>query len=168
MKNKAIFLDRDGTLIVDKGYLDDISQIEFVPGVPETLKALKQEKGYLLVVISNQSGVARGYFAEALVKEINREINRKLQLEYGFSIEGFYYCPHHPDYGNALYRKECDCRKPSPGLVLKAAEEFQIDIENSFMVGDKPSDQIELPGLKFIKTEKDANWTDLIRQYIDL
>jgi D,D-heptose 1,7-bisphosphate phosphatase len=162
MKNKAIFLDRDGTLIIDKNYLSDISQIEFIAGIPETLKMLKKE-GYLLIVISNQSGVARGYYSEALVQEINREINNLLIRDYGFALDAFYYCPHHPDYG-----EKCQCRKPAPGLVLEAAEDFQIDIGSSFMVGDKPSDQIELPDLRFVKTQKDCDWTDLLKQYIDI
>lgn len=166
MKNKAIFLDRDGTIIKDKGYLADTSQIEFIDGIPRTLKALK-EKGYLLIVISNQSGVARGYFSEDLVKEINSGINEMLKRDYGFFIDAFYYCPHHPDYGNHLNKKDCDCRKPAPGLVIKAAGDFGIDIRRSVMIGDKPSDRIELPELDFIQIERDADWSGQIRKYLD-
>jgi len=166
MNNKAIFLDRDGTLILDKEYIKDVSQIEFIKGIPETLKKLK-ERGYLLIIVSNQSGVARGYYSEDDVDKINNEINHMLSEGFGFLLDGFYYCPHHPDYGNELYRKKCDCRKPAPGMVLRAAEEHGIDISQSFMIGDKPSDQIELPFLTFIKTQKDNDWTDLLRQYID-
>ncbi len=166
MKNKAVFLDRDGTLIVDKDYLADVSQIEFIKGVPETLKKLK-EKGYLLIIISNQSGVARGYYKEDVVGEIHRGINDRLREAYGFTLDAFYYCPHHPDFGDEVYRKKCDCRKPAPGMILKAAEEYDINISQSFMIGDKPSDRITLASLKFIKTQKDADWTNLARQYIN-
>ena len=166
MNNKAVFLDRDGTVIIDKAYLSDVSQIEFIKGVPETLKALKK-KGYLLIIVSNQSGVARGFYSEETVNEIHAEINNMLNRDYGFTLDAFYYCPHHPDYGIELYRKNCGCRKPAPGMVLKAAELYQIDIGMSFMIGDKPSDEIDLPGLKFIKTQKDIDWTDLAREYID-
>jgi D-glycero-D-manno-heptose 1,7-bisphosphate phosphatase len=167
MKNKAIFLDRDGTVIIDKAYLNNVSEIEFIKGVPETLKALKKQ-GYLLIIVSNQSGVARGYYQEDTVNEIHREMNRMLSRDYGITLDAFYYCPHHPDYGTEAYRKNCDCRKPAPGMVLKAAKEHQIDICQSFMIGDKPSDRIDLPDLKFIKTQKDIDWTELVREYVGL
>lgn len=158
MKNKAIFLDRDGTIIIDKGYLDNPKAIEFIKGIPEVLKALK-EKGYLLIVVSNQSGVARGYFNEKEVKLINNELNAKLVKEYGIAIDRFYYCPHHPEYGMEQYKKACSCRKPKPGMILQAVADFDIDIENSLMIGDKDSDRIDIEGLAFMKTEKDSDWS---------
>lgn len=154
MWNKAFFLDRDGTIIIDKGYLNNPGDIEFIEGIPALLKKIK-EKGYLIVIVSNQSGVARGYFDENTVKLVNMMLAEKLKTEYDIEIDGIYYCPHHPEYGN---QKQCNCRKPKPGMILKAAEELKIDTTRSVMVGDKESDHVELKGLEFIKVVKDENW----------
>ncbi|MFV0516158.1 MAG: D-glycero-alpha-D-manno-heptose-1,7-bisphosphate 7-phosphatase [Aminipila sp.] len=158
MKKKAFFLDRDGTIIIDKGYLDDPKDIEFIEGIPELLIQIKS-KGYLLVIISNQSGVARGYFDEENVQMINSTLKEKLINEYDLAIDGIYYCPHHPDKGHGKYRQECDCRKPKPGMVLQAIKDLDIDVSQSVMVGDKDSDEIRLEGLDFIKILKDTNWS---------
>lgn len=163
--NKAIFLDRDGTIIIDKNYLVDESQIEFIKGIPEVLKKLKS-RGYLLLVVTNQSGVARGFYNESTVNGIHKRMNHILNENYGFTLDGFFYCPHHPDFGNNIYCKRCDCRKPAPGMVLKAAKKFQIDINKSFMIGDKMSDKIDLPNLKFIKVQKNSDWTKLIEKQL--
>lgn len=154
MWNKAFFLDRDGTIILDKGYLDNPADIEFIEGIPNLLKKIK-EKGYLIVIVSNQSGVARGYFDENTVRTVNWALAEKLKSEYDIEIDGIYYCPHHPAYGE---KKQCNCRKPKPGMILKAAGELKIDTAHSVMVGDKESDHIELKGLEFIKVVKDENW----------
>ena len=128
---KAIFLDRDGTINVDVSYLHEIEKVEFLPGAIEALRLLK-EKGYLLIVVSNQSGVGRGYFSLEDVQRINDYMNECL-LEKHAQIDAFYYCPHTPE-------EKCQCRKPGIELYLKAADTFQIDFHNSYMVGDKESD----------------------------
>ncbi len=129
-KNKAAFFDRDGTLIKDVSYLSDIKKIEILPGVIDFCLGL-QEKGYLLFVVTNQSGVARGYFDEDFVRKTHDYLT-KLFLSYGVLFEKFYYCPH--------LDQNCSCRKPEPGMLFNAAREFEIDLSRSLMFGDKPSD----------------------------
>jgi D-glycero-D-manno-heptose 1,7-bisphosphate phosphatase len=127
MRPKAIFLDKDGTIITDVPYNTDVNRVAFNDTVTEGLRLL-QSNGYLLVVISNQSGIGYGYFS---VDEFDKVMNklRSMCLDFGISINGFYYCPHIPD-------DRCRCRKPEPGLILKAASEMNIDLDASWMVGD--------------------------------
>ncbi len=129
----AIFLDRDGTIVEEVNYLSRIEDMVLIEGAARALRSLKEE-GFFLVVVTNQAGVARGYFDARTVMELNAELNRWLEKE-GAQIDAFYYCPHHPDFG-----APCDCRKPSPGMVELAAREHSIDLENSWVVGDKLSD----------------------------
>lgn len=136
MKNPAVFFDRDGTLIVDKHYLRDPGGIEFIKGVPGALAALKKA-GFKIIVISNQSGIARGLLTHDDVIAIHSKINILLMKEAGAEIDAFYYCPHHPDF---VSEGDCDCRKPSPKMVLQAAAEHNIDLSRSFFVGDKDID----------------------------
>lgn len=131
MTKKAVFLDRDGTLIIDYGYVHQISQVELLPGVPESLIRL-QGLGFELIVVSNQSGIGRGFFTSREVDEVNRYLQYLLS-EYGVTITDFYYCPHSP-------AEKCICRKPKPGLLLKALKEHQIDPTHSYFVGDKLTD----------------------------
>jgi len=135
---KACFLDRDGVLIVDKNYLHDVSQVELEPGAAEAVRLLNRN-GYQVVVVSNQSGVARGYFTEAKVREVNQYIHRLLEAD-GARIDGWYFCPHHPKGTVPEYTVKCDCRKPEPGLLLRAAKELDLDLQASYMIGDKVSD----------------------------
>ncbi len=135
---RAVFLDRDGTINVEKDYLHKIEDFEFIPGVPEAIKRLK-DAGFLIIVVSNQSGVARGYFDEHAVNRLHRHIQAEL-ASYGTSIDAFYFCTHHPEQGVGEYRVACDCRKGAPGMLLQAAHEHNIDLHNSFMVGDKLAD----------------------------
>lgn len=135
---KACFLDRDGVLIEEVNYIKSPDQVKIIPGVFDALKKLR-EKGYLCIVISNQSGVARGYFKEGDVAKIQDRIDGFL-TEKGLKIDGYYNCPHHPGGTVSEYKKDCDCRKPKPGLILKAAKEHSIDLSKSFMIGDKFSD----------------------------
>jgi D-glycero-D-manno-heptose 1,7-bisphosphate phosphatase len=131
--NKAFFIDRDGVIVVETDYLGDPNYVEIIPGAAEAIKAIKAA-GYLAIVVSNQSGVARGYYSEADVELVNQRID-KILTEQGANIDAFYHCPHHPKFSG-----ECSCRKPEPGMLLTAAQEHQIDPTQSYMIGDKISD----------------------------
>lgn len=135
---KAVFLDRDGVIIQDVGYLNDCAKIEFLPRVGEAIKLLNQN-GFKVIVVTNQSGVARGYFTEETVQEINRNTQECLARQGAF-INKTYYCPHHVEGTVSKYRKDCHCRKPNPGMIEQATREFGIDLKNSFVVGDKACD----------------------------
>lgn len=135
--HKAIFLDRDGVIIKDSHLLASISDIVFERAVEDALKALKKA-GYLLIVITNQTVISRGLASEKDVEEIHNYINDKL----GGVIDKFYYCPHHPNATLVEYRKECECRKPLPGMLVAGAKEFNVDLSLSWMIGDRVSDII--------------------------
>ncbi len=130
----AVFLDKDGTLIEDVPYNVDPAQVRLMPGAVEGLRLL-HGAGYRLIVISNQSGVARGLFAEEALVGVERRLRELLQ-EAGVPLVGLYYCPHHPQGTVADYAIECDCRKPRPGLLLRAAREHGIDLPHSWFIGD--------------------------------
>jgi len=135
---RAVFLDRDGTIIEDIGYLDECSKIRFLPRVSAAIKLLN-ENGFRVIVTTNQSGVARGYFTEETLREINRYIQESLSKQRAL-IDKTYYCPHHIEGIIEKYRKECHCRKPNPGMIKEAAVEYDIDLKGSFVIGDKISD----------------------------
>ena len=134
----VLFLDRDGVINVDVGYLSGPAQLEFIPGAIEAMKEA-QTRGYDIIVVTNQSGVARGYYTEEDVQALHAEMSRRLEAE-GVHILAYYYCPHHPEGTVEAYKKACDCRKPNPGMLTKAIEEWHVDVDGSFLVGDKPSD----------------------------
>lgn len=134
---KAIFLDRDGTLNIDHGYVHQIDDFQFIEGSIEALQALK-DMGYLLVLVTNQSGIARGYFSEDQFLQLTEWFDWSL-ADRGVDFDGIYYCPHHPE-GQGEYRQDCDCRKPKSGMLLQAIKELKIDPAQSFMVGDKIDD----------------------------
>ena len=136
MSNFALFLDRDGTINEDPGYLGDPNNVKLFPGTGEALSILKNQYGFKLIVISNQSGISRGIITHEMVQAVNAKINELLS-EYNVSIDAFYYCPAHPDFSPA---EDCGCRKPSPELVLKAADDMKIDLSGSYFVGDSVSD----------------------------
>lgn len=136
--NKAIFLDRDGTINVEKHYLYKIEDFEFLPGVVEGLKIL-QEAGFLLIIITNQSGIARGYYTEADFKSLNDWMLSTLR-DQGVAIACVYYCPHLPEAKIDAYRKDCNCRKPKLGLYKQAIGDFNIDLSKSYAIGDKLRD----------------------------
>ena len=138
MLNRAIFLDRDGTINVEKEYLINPSDFELLPDVSNALQKL-QNAGFLLVIVSNQSGVARGYFTESQVDELHQSMEKRLE-PFGVTFDGIYFCPHHPTSGQGEYLCDCECRKGKPGMLLKAAKELQIDLSQSFMIGDKLAD----------------------------
>jgi D-glycero-D-manno-heptose 1,7-bisphosphate phosphatase len=131
---KAIFLDKDGTLISDIPYNVDPSLITLEPSAAEAIRQWK-EQGYLVIVVSNQSGIARGYFNESAMEKIILRLQELLQQE-GADLDAFYYCPHHPEGYVAPYARLCDCRKPEPGMLLQAAREWNINLNESWMIGD--------------------------------
>ncbi|MBN6709869.1 D-glycero-beta-D-manno-heptose 1,7-bisphosphate 7-phosphatase [Haemophilus haemoglobinophilus] len=135
--NKAIFLDRDGTLNIDHGYVHEIDNFQFIEGSIEALQALKK-MGYLLVLVTNQSGIARGYFSEDQFLQLTEWMDWSL-ADRGVDLDGIYYCPHHID-GIGEYKQDCDCRKPKAGMLLQAIKELNIDPNLSFMIGDKKED----------------------------
>lgn len=141
-KQKAIFLDRDGTINVYKGFLRDISDFELIHGVSDAIKMINSS-GYLCIVITNQPVIARG----EVTRDALKEIHNKMETELGFKgayIDGIYFCPHHPHKGYegevAELKIDCDCRKPKPGMILKAAQDFNIDLSQSWMIGDSEND----------------------------
>lgn len=136
--NKAVFLDRDGTINVEKNYLYKIEDFEFLPGVIEGLKLL-QDAGFLLIIITNQSGIARGYYTEEDFNRLNNWMLNQL-VEYGVNITKVYYCPHLPDASIEKYRKDCNCRKPNLGMYQQAIADYNVQINNSYVIGDKIRD----------------------------
>ncbi len=138
MKKKAAFFDRDGTLIVECSFLNKIEQVQLLmPAV--AIARMCQEQGYVLFVVTNQSGVARGLFDEAFVQKTHDYLDQLL-LAQGVTIEKYYYCPHHPEVGHEHYKKDCLCRKPLPGMLEQAAREHDLDLSASLMFGDVDRD----------------------------
>ncbi len=135
---KAVFLDRDGTIIEEKNYLQDPDQVVLIAGAAKAISLLSQ-KGYYIILVSNQSGVARGYFTEKDVIRVNQRVQELLQ-EQGASIDAMYYCPHHPEGSIAKYKIDCNCRKPKPGMGIQASRELDLELSNCFMIGDKAAD----------------------------
>lgn len=135
MGKRAVFLDRDGTINEEVGYLSDPAQVTLLPGAAEALARLR-DAGFKLVVVTNQSGIARGYMSEADLAAVNESLARQLEGQ-GAGIDEYYFCPHHPEHGD---KKDCDCRKPRPGMAKRAAREHGIDLGRSYFVGDKCSD----------------------------
>ncbi|MDQ1277763.1 MAG: D-glycero-D-manno-heptose 1,7-bisphosphate phosphatase [Thermodesulfobacteriota bacterium] len=137
-KFAAVFLDRDGTINEEVGYLDSLEKLRVFPGAFEAVRLINHA-GMKTIVITNQSGIGRGFFDEAFVDRVHEEMGRRFLAE-GVLIDGFYYCPHHPTEGVGPYRQTCSCRKPEPGLLLKAAADLGIDLGRSYMIGDMPKD----------------------------
>ncbi len=133
--NKAVFLDRDGTVTEEVGYLSDLTMLRLLPGAGTAIRKLNQA-GFKVILVTNQSGVARGLFPEALVQEAHARLAKMLEQE-GAQLDGIYYCPHHPHAGATHYTRICDCRKPETGLIDRAVNELAIDLNQSVMVGDK-------------------------------
>lgn len=136
--NKAVFLDRDGTINIEKHYLYKVSDFEYRDGALEGLKALT-DMGYVLVIVTNQSGIARGYYTVNDYLSLDQWLKNDL-AQRGIYISGSYFCPHLPGGANSIYAKECDCRKPKTALFWRAARELNIDMDLSFAVGDKERD----------------------------
>jgi D,D-heptose 1,7-bisphosphate phosphatase len=136
--HKAVFLDKDGTINEDLGYIADPEDIKLLAGAGEAIKLLNQA-GYKTIVISNQSGVARGRFTENTLQYLNKVLHKQILGGGGF-LDYIYYCPHHPEIGIHPYKTECECRKPKPGMIKRGAREHNIDLSASYMIGDKDSD----------------------------
>lgn len=134
----AVFLDRDGTIIDDVGYLDTVDRVTLYPWSIDALRLLRRA-GFALVVVTNQSGVARGFVSETFVLEVHAHLSKELARG-GVEIDRYYYCPHLADAREAAYRLECDCRKPRPGMATRAAAELGLDLSRSAVVGDRWSD----------------------------
>ena len=131
MRKKAIFLDRDGTICEDSGYISSPDDVKLLPGAVDGLKMLMQAD-YLLIIVTNQSGIARGYFTEKELKAVNQRVTDILDKG-GIKIDKIYYCPHHPD-------ENCRCRKPEPGMVLRAVTEFGLELKKCYIIGDSSRD----------------------------
>lgn len=138
--NKAIFLDRDGTINVEKNFLYKINDFEFIQNVPEAIKTFNS-LNYKVIVITNQSGIARGYYTEEDLKKLHSYIDAELK-KYDAKIDAYYYCPHNFEHGIGKYKIDCKCRKPNTGMFEQAINDFNIDTENSWMLGDRISDII--------------------------
>lgn len=135
MLKPAVFLDRDGTINFDPGYLGNPEKVEIYSFVKEGIRKLKCHFGFTIVVVSNQSGISRGLITEEQVVSVNNKINELLGDD--SKVDAFYYCKHHPDFSS---KEECECRKPSPNMIFKAASELNLDLNNSYIIGDKAID----------------------------
>lgn len=135
---RAAFLDRDGVLNLDRAYVHAIEEFEWVPGALDAARRLA-EAGFALVIVTNQSGIGRGYYTEADFERLTAWMKAELERA-GAPVAGVYFCPHHPEKALEQYRKTCSCRKPEPGMFLKAIEELGIDPAQSVVFGDKPGD----------------------------
>ena len=167
MRRPAAFLDRDGVLNVDHGYVHRTEQLEWVAGAPESVRLLN-EAGYYVLVITNQSGVARGFFDEAAVKAFHAHMQNVL-AEKGAHIDAFYYCPHHPEGTVKAFAMACSCRKPRTGMLEQAARDWPIDITRSFFIGDKDADMAAAAAFKVrgIKFDSRLHYLpDLVRQQL--
>lgn len=134
---RAVFLDRDGTVNMEKNHLYKSEYWEWIPGVREAIKGFN-ELGFAVIVVTNQSGIARGMYNAEDVNRLHSFVDSQL-LEFSAHIDGYYFCPHHPDFGE---NRNCSCRKPKPGLLIKAGKEHGIDFSRSFTIGDKISDAL--------------------------
>ena len=134
----AVFLDRDGTINEQMGYINHIDRFQMLPDAAPAIKALN-ESGIPVVVVTNQSGLARGYFPAELLDAVHEKMENALALE-GAHVDGIYICPHHPEAKEEKYRKACSCRKPKTGLFDQAAKDLDLDLEQSYVVGDRWSD----------------------------
>jgi D-glycero-D-manno-heptose 1,7-bisphosphate phosphatase len=138
VKQRAVFMDRDGTISEEVGYINHPSRFRLFPFAVAAIKQLN-ENGWLAIVVTNQAGVARGYFPERMIETVHADMTKQV-AEADARIDAIYYCAHHPSVGEPAYRFDCDCRKPKPGLIKRAAEDFSIDLARSWMIGDRYSD----------------------------
>ena len=135
MKRRAVFIDRDGTLSEEVGYINHPSRFRLFPFAAEAVRLLNDHH-WLAIVVTNQAGVARGYFSEEMVGEVHARLKQQIE-SLGARLDAIYYCAHHPTVGHAPYRLDCDCRKPKPGLIHCAMKDFDIDLSRSWVIGDR-------------------------------
>ena len=159
----AVFLDRDGTLIREVGHLHRRDQVELLPRVAEAIRLLRA-RGFCVVVVTNQSAVARGLLTEEELGMIHGELNARLAQE-GAYLDGIYYCPHHPTEGNGAYRCACNCRKPNTGMIVKAAADLGLDPSKSYVIGDQASDmeladRVGAKGVRIAAKRMEGDWAD--------
>ncbi|MBR3624470.1 MAG: HAD family hydrolase [Selenomonadaceae bacterium] len=166
MCNKAVFFDRDGTLNVDKDYLYKIEDFEWTTGAPEAIKYVRS-KGYKAIVITNQSGVARGMYTVDDVNRLHAYMNESLKA-YDTQIDGFYFCPHHPKGSVPEFTTDCDCRKPKSGLILEAAADFNLSLAESIMFGDRERDVLcaQNVGVRGALFDPTDDLLRFVRQYV--
>jgi D-glycero-D-manno-heptose 1,7-bisphosphate phosphatase len=167
LRRPAAFLDRDGVLNVDHGFVHRPEQLEWVAGSPEGVRMLN-EAGYHVLVITNQSGVARGFFDEAAVRSFHAHMQKAL-AEKGAHVDAFYYCPHHPEGTVKAFAMACSCRKPRTGMLEQAAREWPIDLNRSFFIGDKDADMAAAAAFKVRGIKFDArlhSLLDLVRHQL--
>lgn len=163
---RAAFLDRDGVINLDRGYVHRWEDFVFLPGVIDAMASLR-DAGFKLVVVTNQSGIARGYFSELQYHELTQRMLTAF-ADRGVHIDGVYHCPHHPAGNVPEFAIECDCRKPAPGLILRAAGELGISLADSILIGDKSSDIIAARaagvGRAFAvrSTNAESNWVSVV------
>jgi D-glycero-D-manno-heptose 1,7-bisphosphate phosphatase len=138
VKRRAVFIDRDGTISEEVGYVNHPSRYRVFPFAAGAIKLLNGA-GWLAILVTNQAGVARGYFKEDVITAVHAILNQELERD-GARLDAVYYCPHHPSVGEPPYRSDCDCRKPKPGLIKRAAADLDIDLDGSWMVGDRYGD----------------------------
>jgi D-glycero-D-manno-heptose 1,7-bisphosphate phosphatase len=138
MKNRAIFIDRDGTLNEEVGYITEISQFRLFDFAAESIKLIN-DAGWYAVIITNQAGIARGQYTEEFLRQLHAEMESSLRRR-GARLDAIYYCPHHPDFGVPPYRQDCNCRKPKPGLIEKAAKDLSLDLKECYVIGDRKRD----------------------------
>ena len=134
----AVFLDRDGVINQETGYVHKVDEFHFIDGVFSACREISKA-GYRLIVITNQAGIARGYYSEADFHQLTKWMLDTFRQQ-GIEIDDVYYCPHHPVHGVGAYRRDCDCRKPAPGMILRASKEHSLDLQHSILVGDKATD----------------------------
>ena len=161
----ACFLDRDGVINVDKGYVHLPGDVEWIEGSIEAIKFLN-DQGYLVIVVTNQAGVARGYYSEDKVHALHKWMNDEF-IRHGAHVDAFYFCPHHPEFGIGEYLQDCRCRKPQPGLIEQAMSEYRIDPDNSFLIGDMEHDVLaarnaNIQGFQF----RGGNLYDFVRSLV--
>jgi len=138
--NHAVFLDRDGTINEEMGYINHVSRFKIFDFAAQAIKIFN-ELHYKVIVVTNQAGVAKGYFDEALLKRVHQKLQKEMAAA-GAVIDAIYYCPHHPTEGRGKYKKDCPCRKPKTGMLEKAAREWHIDLSRSVMIGDRLKDTL--------------------------
>lgn len=168
-KRPTVFLDRDGVLNVDRGYVYKPDQLEWIAGAAEAVRLLN-EAGYLVLVVTNQSGIARGYYDEAAMHRLHAHMQDSLRTQ-GAHVDAFYYCPHHPEGSVKELAVRCHCRKPEPGMLQQAAREWPIDLGRSFLIGDKDADiaaaaAFHIRGIKF--DAKNDSLVEIVRSQLAL